>query len=213
MEQTRINSKNEFGTIAEIIAAKNNFMEIMLLPDQTIHIDLPLSGYALVPGYFSGKFGLPVEIFLDLYAVKGDEKTAINEPGDLSQFIEGISDQEAVWRFLRLFSSMQTHYFFQKQIYTVDVSVAGQSPYFTDSVIISDEMARRVEYQPPMIEVHEDGYTAARDLISAVSTDRSNPASVFRRQERVTKAGAYTLIADTAKGFIERRDIAFPSYE
>lgn len=184
---------------------------ITLLPDQEILIDLPLSGHRLIPGY-SGHIGLPMEIYLRLYAVKAEEKTPIAAPDDLSRFVERIDDEEAAWRFLRLFTGPDTHYLFQRGFYTIDLRV-GRPGSESAVGMISPGESQRLRYQQPEIKLVDDGYLAERDLIRAHPVDRSAPVQVFRRREALSRDGGYVFIEDEVKGEIGRREVPFPSYE
>lgn len=184
---------------------------ITLLPDQEINIDLPMSGHRLIPGY-SGQIGLPLEIYLRLYAVKDEEKTLIAAPGDLSRFVKRIDGEEAALRFLRLFTAPDTHYHFQRGNYTIDLDVGVPGSLHTAGTI-SPELAKRIDYQSPEIQLEKNEYLAERDLMRADSANRSEPVEVFRRREALSREGDYRFIEDKVKGEIRRQDVPFPSYE
>jgi hypothetical protein len=184
---------------------------INLLFDQEIHLDLPMTGYRLIPGY-SGQFGLPVEIYLRLYAVKDEEKKLIASPDDLTRIITHIDDEEAAWRVLRLFTAPETHYLFQKDIYTIDLNVAAPgSP--TGDGMVSPDVAQRIGYQPPKINLENHQYIASRDLVRANAMERSALAEVLRRHEALSEDADYCFIEDQVKGKIARQDVRIPSYE
>ncbi len=185
--------------------------QITLLSDQEIHLDLPLSGYRLIPGY-SGKVGLPFEIYLRLYAVKGDEKNLIAGPPDLSRFVTSVADENAVWRFLRLFTFPDSHYLFQKDVYTIDLEVAPlASP--TGVGMISPETAQRIGYEAREVKLEHDEYITGHDLMRAAPVNSSTAIEVLRRREALSRDGAYRFIEDRMKGEIGRQDVIFPSYE
>ena len=184
---------------------------IGLLFDQEIDVGLPRSGYRLIPGY-AGHLGLPVEVFLRLYAVKGDEKRLIANPGDLSGIVTSIDDEDAAWRFLHLFTSPDTHYLFQKGAYTIDLAL---SPDGTVAGVgmISRDVNQQIGYRAPEMVLEDREYVSSRDLIRANSVDRSAFVDVIRRRESVSEGGRYRFIEDKAKGRIARSDVPFPSYE
>jgi len=186
---------------------------ITLLFDQEIRIGLDLSGYRLIPGYSSGHIGLPMEIYLHLYAVRNEDKTLIAGPDDLSRFVTRISSEDEAWRFLRLFTALSTHYLFQKRVYIIDLGVSLVSDQVVDSVVISPEVAERVGYKSPDMRRQDQEYIARRDLVCANPLNLSIPVSVLRRREALAEDGTYRFIEDQVIGEIERTEVPFPAYE
>ncbi len=185
--------------------------EVKLLEDQEVKLRLPMSGYRLIPGY-TGHLGLPVEIHLRLYAVKDQEKRLIASPDDLSRIVTHIDDEDAAWRFLRLFTAPATHYLFQKGVYTIDLEVSSPGLQ-TGEGVISPEVAQRIGLQPAEMTRENRQYVASRDLVRANAMERGAPAEVLRRRETLSEGAAYRLIEDRVKGSIPRQDVTFPSYE
>ncbi|HSB70753.1 MAG TPA: hypothetical protein VLT62_15610 [Candidatus Methylomirabilis sp.] len=186
--------------------------EVTLLFDQEIAIGLPLSGYRLVPG-IRGRMGLPAEAFLELYAVSAEgEKTLIAGPADLSPLVGHIGSEDEAWRFLRLFTAPETHYFFQKAAYTTDLRVLspGEPPAVS---AISPALARQVGYQAPQIRLEGNEYVACRDLIRTGGTQRSAPVALLRRWEALSREGSYRLIEERVIGELESTQAIPPSYE
>jgi hypothetical protein len=185
---------------------------INLLFDQEIDIGIPLSGYRLIPGY-SGEFGLPVEVFLHLYAVRDKvDVKLISQPGHLSPLIEHISSEDEAWRFLRLFTAPDTHYLFQKDIYSIDIGVSTPSEPPRIGMI-SWDLAQRVGFRPPEIRLVDQEYIACRDLVRANPIDLSAKVLVIRRCEALSVDGVYRFIEERKAGEIARKDLPFPAYE
>lgn len=182
------------------------------MKDQIININLPLCGYSLCPGYNSGQMGLPIEIYVSLYLFNDSESIAITGPDELSSFVSTIDDEDSAWRFLRLFTALNTHYYFQKDIYTIDLGVSGTDSVF-GTVLLSEDVANEIGYKPPTILFEGGEYIAARDLIQADPTGSSVEASIIRRKESISKDAGYRFIEDQIKGSIERKYVSFPSYE
>jgi hypothetical protein len=199
------------GTSAQLARGEEMDKAINLLEDQEVQLGLPLSGYRLIPGY-TGHLGLPVEIYLRLYAVKDQEKRLIASPDDLSRIVTHIDDQDAAWRFLRLFTAPATHYLFQKGLYTIDLEVSSPGLQ-TGEGMISREVAQRIGFQPAEMTRENHQYVASRDLVRANAIERGALAEVLRRRETLSEGAAYCLIEDRVKGRIAREDVAFPSYE
>jgi hypothetical protein len=183
---------------------------VTLLFEQEINIDLPLAGRRLIPGY-RGQFGLPVEIYLRLYAVKDEDKALIAGPDDLSRFVTHIVDENAAWRFLRLFTSPETHYLFQKEVFSVDLKVSAGPKSEVGG--ISPNVARRIGYQPPEIKRETNEYVARRDLVRADAKNRQKQATALRRREALTDDGQYRFIEDKILADLSRTDVVMPSYE
>jgi len=184
---------------------------IALLPNERIDLDLPLSGYSLVPGY-KGKIALPVELYLQLYAIKGEEKILIREPCDLSRIVAGIENEAAAWRFLRLFTASESHYLFQKGIYTIELMLAAPGRELGDG-IISAEIADAIGYEPPEMRHEHETFTASRDLVRTDPLNPAKPMQMLRRREALSERGRYCFVEDILKGKIEQRNVVVPSYE
>ena len=186
--------------------------DITLLFDQELVIGLPLSGYRLVPG-FRGRMGLPAEAFLVLYAVSaGGEKILIAGPEDLSRLVSHIGSEDEAWKFLRLFTAPETHYFFQKATYTTDLRVLSPGEPRGVSAI-SPEVARQVGYQAPQMRREGNEYVACRDLIRSGPAQASAPVVVLRRWEALSTEATYRLIEDRVIGEVEFTQAIPPSYE
>lgn len=184
---------------------------VTLLFDQEIDIGLPLSGHHLIPGY-QGQIGLPMEIYLQLYAVKGEERALIAGPNDLSRFVTQIDGEIAAWRFLRLFTAPETHFLFQKDVYTIDLEVSAPGAPLRAGAI-SPALAQRVGYQPPEMRREGPQYLARRDLVRADARNRSLPVTFFRRSEALAENGAYIFIDEQSLAELPRTDVIMPSYE
>jgi len=198
--------------MSTIALSQRQPVNIVLMKDQIIDIDLPLGGHKLCPGYISGQSGLPMEIYLRLYVINDIDALQLNNPEELSGFVSEINDEHSAWRFLRLFTALNTHYYFQKADYTIDLGVA-ETGSLLQSVILTPDAAKRAGYEPPRMIIEDDGYTASRDLIHADPAAVLSPATVIRRRESISGNAGYRFIEDSVKGEIGREHVAFPAYE
>jgi hypothetical protein len=148
-------------------------LPITLLFTQELKLDLPLSGHRLIPGY-GEKMGLPVEVYLRLYAVKNEEKTLITGPSDLSRFVTRINSEETAWRFLRLFTAPETHFLFQKGTYTVELGILPPG-LAGGTAMISPDLAVRVGYEAPESEAGKATLSCKSRLGSSESSRSLKP--------------------------------------
>lgn len=183
-----------------------NTLEVTLFFDQEIKLDLELGGYRLIPGCRE-ECGLPMEAFLILYAVKDDEKILITGPTDLSRLVARIRNEDEAWRFLRLFTSQETHYLFQKKSYLIDLFLSSDTP--SGYGRISPETASRISYKTPTIRLEHHEYFVCRDLVCATR----NEISVIRRREALAETGKYRMIEEKQLGKLKPEEILLPSYE
>lgn len=184
----------------------------VLLSGEAVNLPVALSGYRLIPGYV-GRLSLPVELQLNLYAVKDQEVVPIRSPEDLSPLIECVPDANAAWSILRLFSATETHYLFQRDIYTLDLQVCS-SGAARSTAEISPEVAARVGYEAPTMRIHGEAYHALRDVIQAEARGASGRGPVIlRRRESLSKRGEYRFFEDTVKGYVTASDVFLPCYE
>jgi hypothetical protein len=181
--------------------------DIHLIFDHEVKINLHLTGHRLIAGY-TGDFRLPVETSLSLYAVKEPQNpTKISNAKDLSRIVSRIDNEEQAWAFLRLFTSVQTHYLFQTGVYTVDVEVAE-----TRSVgQITPEVAGRVSYKAPSMGAENGVYRTVRDL--ARGAPGAATAALVRRAESVSVGGKYAFDGESIITNFKPGELVLPEYE
>jgi hypothetical protein len=181
-----------------------------LLYDREFHVEFPLRGCRLVPG-IEGAAGLPLEAFMKLFAVDGaGHRTLIRSPADLAPFVERIDTADQAWSFVRLFTSPDTHYLFQRGDFIVDPTLLGPGdPPELGGVDRAE--AVKAGYRPPSVK-QEGAFVLERDLLYFPS-NASAPVTLIRRRERVALDGAYRHIGDDRVGQIKRALTVTPSYE
>jgi hypothetical protein len=186
--------------------------DIVLLREQAIDPGLDLGVYSLYPGYRRGHMHLPVEACLELYACNETDSVRIDGPNALSPFVLAIDDERTAWRFLRLFTALNTHYYFQKESYTLEpTETEGDAP--PGALSMPARVLAAAGWEPPRMIREGTRYLAIRDLVRARPTDTAAPVILLRRSERVSAGADYELLEDTVKAEIQRDRVPVPVYE
>ena len=171
---------------------------IWLLEDEPIRVCFDSHGYAFYKGA-SEIIGTPIEAFLRLIAIKGDERIEVQCVNDLKRLVTIRSPEEAL-EFVELFTSLKTHYLFPTISYlepevTDDVPGVGQ---------YTKEYAKRLKIEATKSRQEGESFVIVRNLM-----DKSG--RLFRATERVNKDGDYSLIKEEVVD--EHSPIIYPLYQ
>jgi hypothetical protein len=172
--------------------------QIWFLEDKAIRVSFDTKGYAFYKGG-RGILGTPVEAYLRLIAVKGGEKMEIPSVSDLKGRVVIRSPEEAL-EFVRLFTSIETHYLFP-DIQYIEPTLVNNAPGLGE---YTEEYKQRMNLEPPRYRQEGDVYVIERNLV-----DRDG--KFFRATERVGRDGDYSLL----KALIidEHSPVTYPAYE
>jgi hypothetical protein len=185
---------------------------MFLVREREIQSGFVLRGHRLIPGS-EGEVGLPLEAFLRLYAVRGTEKPIrIDGPADLAPLVSSIDDEEAAWRFLRLFTAPETSYLFHKDCWLIELR-SRSSGEAAVAGTVDPAIARAAGLSPPTMAVTPDGYIAEHDLFCASPSEGRTAGKVCRRREYVARSGVYRVLDHRIVGRLDPADVVLPRYE
>jgi hypothetical protein len=184
----------------------NTLENVTLLYEREIDLGVDLAGYRLIPG-FRGEVGLPLEAFLELFAVRGAEIVPVT-PERLPSLIERIEDEEDAWKVLRLFISPETHFLFKKDVYVLDLvpdpsRVGGIAP----------ETAERIGYLEPEMRREDEKFVARRDVVQFEAGRPSPQPLALRWRESLSREGAYQLLDEQTIAELSPEEVTLPYYE
>jgi len=171
---------------------------LWVLEDKPIPVSFKTQGYSFYKGG-SGVLGSPMEAYLRLVAVKGNQKSEIQKPSDLAGKVVIDSPGQAL-EFVRLFTSPATEYLFPR-IKLVEPFLA---PNDGGGVEYTDEYRLRVNIKGPTARQEDEFFVIERPLLDGSGT-------LFQAVERVGRDGAYSLIQTTVLD--PRSPIRYPLYE
>lgn len=171
--------------------------DVWISEDEPVETSFATPGYTFYVGC-RGVLGTPQEAYLRLVAVNGAERLVLDDIEGLEGLVRIDEPAEAL-EFVRLFTSLETHYLFPSVTYieprrTEDEPGPGE---------YTDEYARRIGMEPPRSSVREGVFVVERDLLT-------NTRRLVRVTEHVEPDGAYTLYDTT--GIDERSRIEYPVY-
>lgn len=172
--------------------------ELWIDGNQLIPVTFDTKGYKFYKGA-RGPLGTPVQAFLRLVAVKGEDKVEISSVEDLRQFVT-INSPEQALEFVRLFTSIDKHYLFPAINYIEPRRARGQPG--VGELTAEDE--KRLNLEPPKVRAEDDTFIVERNLL-----ERSG--KLFRATESVGKDGTYALVAETI--IDKHAPVIYPIYE
>jgi hypothetical protein len=172
--------------------------EIWILESEPIQVSFDTKGYMFYKGG-RGILGSPIESYLRLVAVKGEDKIEILIVSDLKERVVIKSPDEAL-EFVRLFTSIETHFLF-KDIHSIEPRVADDAPGIGE---YTEEYERRMGLEPVRSSVEGDSFVIERNLVD-------NERKLFRAIERVGQDGAYSL--ETTRTIDAESPIIYPIYQ
>jgi hypothetical protein len=171
---------------------------IWFLEDRPVRVSFNTKGYAFYKGG-RGILGTPIEAYLRLIAVKGSEKIEIPRVSDLKARVIIESPAQAL-QFVRLFTSLKTHYLFPEIPY-VEPSEAEDLP---DAGEYTKEYAERIRLKPATSKPEGNGFIVERNLLDSTG-------KLFRATERVGTDGGYALLKTTT--IDEHSPVIYPLYQ
>lgn len=179
---------------------------VTLLHDSEVQLGIPLSGYRLFPG-FRGEVGLPTKAFLRLFAVGGDDVIEVT-PDRLSALVERIETEDEAWRFLRLFTSRETHHLFRTNGYVIDLLVDPSRPGG-----VTKAVAERIGYLEPELRREGTTFFVRRDLVSVDAARPSASPAIVRRRESLSQDGEYRVLDEQEIARLTPGTVNLPYYE
>lgn len=172
--------------------------DIWILEDQIIPVSFDTKGYTFYKGG-KGIPGTPMEKFLQLVAVKGDDKVLIPTIPDLKGRVVIKSPEEAL-EFVRLFTAPDTHYLFRDSRY-IEPNLMSTTPTIVE---YSDDYQKQMNLQPPETGREDSVFTIQRNLVTA-------PRRLIRARERVGADGEYSIVETQV--IDEHSPISYPLYQ
>ena len=172
--------------------------ELWVLKDEAIRVSFKTDGYSLHKGG-TGSLGLPVEAFLRLVAVKGNEMIAIQKPSDLAGKVV-IENPSQALEFVRLFTSIATEYLFPE----IDHLEAVLTPNGEAAGEYTEEYRRRVDLKVAAAWQEDEFFLIERPLLSRSGT-------LFEALERVGRDGTYVVLRTKVKD--AHSPIRYPLYQ
>jgi hypothetical protein len=166
--------------------------------DEPIRGSFGTKGYTFYKGA-RGVLGTPPEASLRLIAVKGEEMVEISSVPELRGFVEISAPDEAL-EYVRLFTSIETHYLFPDVQY-LEPRAARDDPGLGE---FTAEYAQRMNLAPASSDPADDHFVVKRNLV-----DRAG--ELFRSTEQVGGDGAYLLVTRTT--IDKDSPIVYPIYE
>jgi hypothetical protein len=180
---------------------------LTLFEKRAIDVPFDIGPYRLIPGC-AGELGEPIEAFLELYAVSASHTRRIATPNDLAAITEAVHSEDEALAFVRLFTSPQTHYLFEKRRVLIDVVVADEAAGFG---VVRRVVAQRLGLPAGHVTRSVTGFDIQRCLVGGDSLTGSHP--VLLRSERVSTAGDYDWIDDRPLATLTSDEVTLPVYE
>ena len=172
--------------------------QIWFLKDKPVRVSFDTKGYAFYKGG-RGILGTPIEAYLRLIAVKGDEKIEILRVSDLKTRVVINSPQDAL-EFVRLFTSSKTHSLFP-EVLNIEPSEAEDLPGAGE---YTKEYAERIGLEPATSTPEGNGFIVERNLLDSTG-------KLFRATESVGRDGDYALLRRMT--IDEYSPVIYPVYE
>jgi hypothetical protein len=182
--------------------------DMTLFEDDVVCVNLDLEPYVLVKGY-RGEFGLPVEAFTRLFAVReGWPVTEVSGPNDLSQLVNGIHTLAQALAFVDLFTSPSTHFLFAGYKHVIELTVRLPDQPTRPGAIAPETLAAWGLDLATAGEAVEH-FLIQRNLL--VSSDGDFEVRLVT--EEVRRDGTYTETACSSVRQVGPADVIFPTYE
>lgn len=154
-----------------------------------VKISFLQSGYKLIKAY-DGKRGEPAEAYLKLFAVKDNEKRAINTSQGLQGVVQ-IKSKEDALSFVRLFTSVDTHYLFRDlNIIEATRSDANNGERFGSVWPYWFGSKGERKLQPVSIKQEGSDFLIQRNIITYPNS-ATRKSKIYRSLERVSSDGKY----------------------
>lgn len=186
-----------------------DFDAVTIFRNEAVFLNLEMGRFRLYKGY-QGEFGLPVENYLNLYAVVDEEIVAqVFGPEDLSQIVVGISSIKEAEAFCDLFTSKATHFLFPAYRDTIRLVISEENER-ADVGTISNEMAKKIGLLPESAGETDGSYAVSRNI---VINSRNAMLVVKRTTEILERNGDYRLDSKEYVDSISKSDVLFPEYE
>jgi hypothetical protein len=182
--------------------------DVTLFEDEVVPVSLDLGSHALVKGYRGG-FGLPVEAFTRLFAVRDGRPVAqIQVPEDLSRFVREVHTLAQALAFVDLFTTPSTHYLFPSRANVIELTVRTDHHAVRPGAV-TPEVYAALGLEPAEAREAEARFEIARNLIAR----REAGLEARRVYEEVGRDGTYREAASRLVGEVDRTDVVFPVYE
>lgn len=172
--------------------------DIWILEKEPIRVSFSTKGYDFYKGG-RGLAGFPVKSYLRLIAVKGKNKAEISGVPDLKRYVSIEKPNEAL-EFVRLFTSIETHYLFP-EIHYIEPAVAVDTPRPGE---YTEEYGVLMNLEKATARREKDYFVIERNLLDKTG-------KLFRAIEHVGRDGAYSLIKKTI--IVEVALISYPIYQ
>ena len=172
--------------------------DLWILDDEPIEVSFDTKGYSWFKAT-SGGLGDPSEAFLRLIAVKQDEQIVIQTIPDLAGRVIIRSPEEAL-EFVRLFTSVATHYLFPDSQY-LEAREADNGPGAGE---YSKTYGEEMNLKPPVARHEGDVFLLDRTLVN-------RKGKLLRGKEQVSRDGGYELLE--AVVIDERTPVIYPLYQ
>lgn len=186
----------------------NEIADATLLEDEVVCVNLNLGPYALVKGY-RGEFGLPVEAFTRLFAVRDGRPVAeISGPEDLSRFVDEVHSLAQALAFVDLFTSASTHFLFPAYRNVIELTVRTSDQADRPGAITPGTLAGW-GLEPAAAREATEQFAIDRNLLARAEDD----LEVRRIGEEVRRDGTYAETACSSVRRVSRGDVIFPIYE
>jgi hypothetical protein len=172
--------------------------EFWILEGEPIRVSFNTKGVKFYKGG-TGILGSPIQAQLRLIGTDGTKKFQISSVRDLEGRVVIGSPEEAL-EFVRLFSSIGTHYLFP-DIQYIEPTLADNAPGPGE---YTEEYKQRMNLEPPRYRQEGDVYVIERNLL-----DRAG--KLFRATERVGRDGGYLLLKTLT--IDEHSPVTYPTYQ
>lgn len=172
--------------------------EIWIDERQPIRVAFDTNGYKFYKGS-RGVLGTPAQAFQRLIAVKNGDKVEISSVEDFQSIVTITSPEQAL-EFVRLFTSLDTHYLFPEVDYLEPCRAQGE-PRAGE---YDREYERGMNLKLPSAQAENGSFIVERNLL-----ERSG--RLFRGTESVDRRGEYTLTTSTI--IDEHSPVIYPVFE
>lgn len=178
--------------------------------NQEIKVSFGINEYQLMKGC-QGVLGKPVEAFLNLYAVKGGKITKrISSPEDLSSIVSKIKNEREALEFVRLFTSPDRHYLFEKERGTIELSKIKDGEKRSVGTIFESRY-NDLGLKEPSVVKKGNRFIMERNLVKF--SFLSKPRELVRIAQSVSTTGTYRLLNKEIITEVEPHDVLIPYYE
>lgn len=173
--------------------------QVQHLADEPIAVQFDTSGYEFYEGA-AGPIGVPEEAFLQLVAVRGDERLLVDDMETLESLVEIHSAEEAL-DYVRLLTAPETHYLFPFIRYVepmeADRGEPGPGEFSADSPHVAELKDAEASRQGADFIIERNLVTEDHELVEVT--------------ERVSPQGEYTILEEVEVD--ARAPVRYPAYE